>query len=53
VQRALERLETSEHGSRLNKIDVVMQDLRETIARGSDDAFSSLSMLVNMIILRI
>jgi hypothetical protein len=53
VQRTLERLEASEHGSGLNKIDVVVQGLRKTVARGPDDALSSLDMLVNMIILGI
>jgi hypothetical protein len=53
VQRTLERLEASEHGSGLYKVDVVVQDLRKTVARGSDDALSSLNMPVHMIILGI
>jgi hypothetical protein len=49
MQRALERLEASEHSRRLNKINMVMQDLRETVARGPDNTLSGFSVLVNII----
>lgn len=53
VQRTLECLEASEHGSGLYKVDVVVQDLRKTVARSSDDALSSMDMPINMIFLGI
>ena len=49
MQRAPERLEASEHGRRLYKINMVMQDLRETVARGPNDTLSGFSMLVDII----
>lgn len=49
MQRALERLKASEHGCRLYKINMVMQDLRETVARGPNDTLSGFSVLVNII----
>jgi hypothetical protein len=53
VQRALERLEPSEHRRRLYKINMVMQDLWETVARGPDNALSAFNVLVNMVSLDI
>lgn len=49
VHCALERLETSEHGCRLNKINMMVQNVRETVARGPDDALSGLIVLVNIV----
>jgi len=53
VQRALERLEPSEHRRRLYKIHMLMQDFWETVARGPDNALSAFNVLVNMISLDI
>lgn len=53
MQRALERLEASEHGRWLYKVNMIMQDLWETVARGADDALSGLSVLINRISLDI
>jgi hypothetical protein len=51
MQCALKRLESSEHSRRLNKVNMMVQDVRETIARCPDDALAGLSMVVNMVCL--
>jgi hypothetical protein len=53
VHRTPERLETSEHGRRLNKINVRVQDIRETVARGPNNALSGVSVLVDIVSLDI
>jgi hypothetical protein len=49
VQCAFESFEGSEHGRRLNEIDVLVQGLRKTVGRCTDDALSSLTVLVDMV----
>lgn len=48
---AFERLETREHGSRLDQVNMVMEVVRKTIARSADNRIPTFDVLPDVVFL--